>query len=193
VTNRFDVPGLAKPGPKTFVNTDWKERGSEKICVPSNPCLQEFPLSQENTHAMPATPGSYLLLFHLPTAVDGVQIGKLGLFSLAPGGWIYCGSAWGSGGLRSRVRRHLQADKKLHWHIDFLTNRLSTPAVLMAPQPDRSARLECAWTQHLLSLPGFSAPILHFGSSDCRECPAHLVHTARVVTVEELRGTISNQ
>jgi Uri superfamily endonuclease len=144
----------------------------------------------DDIHALPTTPGSYLLLFYLPTAVDGVQIGKLGVFSLTPGSWIYCGSAWGSGGLRSRVRRHLQAHKKLHWHIDFLTHRLPILSVLMVPQSDRSVRLECVWTQHLLSLPGFSTPIPHFGSSDCRDCPAHLVHTPRLVTVEEMRRLI---
>lgn len=139
-----------------------------------------------NELSIPATPGSYLLLFTLPTAVDGVIVGKLGVFSLAPGSWIYCGSAWGAGGLRSRLRRHLQAAKKPHWHIDFLTVRLPSPSVVAIPQPERGVRLECAWTQRLLAQPDFSAPIPRFGSSDCRECPAHWVHTAQVIAIEEL-------
>ncbi len=140
--------------------------------------MVEFRLINDVTDLpiVPATPGSYLLIFHLPTAIDRLCVGKLGVFSLQPGCWIYAGSAWGAGGLRSRLRRHFQPQKKAHWHIDFLSNHLPPTAFFALEQTDRSVRLECAWTQHLLRQPGFFAPIPHFGSSDCRDCPAHLVY-----------------
>ncbi|MBX3002001.1 MAG: GIY-YIG nuclease family protein [Caldilineaceae bacterium] len=126
---------------------------------------------------IPTTPGSYLLIFHLPVVIDRFVVGKLGVFSLHPGHWLYAGSAWGPGGLRSRLRRHFQPEKQAHWHIDFLSNHLPPIAFLALEQTERSVRLECAWIQRLLRQPGFSAPIPHFGSSDCGSCPAHLVYT----------------
>jgi len=39
---------------------------------------------------------------------------------LLPGYYIYIGSAFGPGGVRARMLRHLRADKPKHWHIDYL-------------------------------------------------------------------------
>jgi len=36
------------------------------------------------------------------------------------GYYAYVGSAFGPGGLKSRVKRHLRMDKKTVWHIDYL-------------------------------------------------------------------------
>lgn len=131
-------------------------------------------------HLLPNTPGSYALLFHLAAALCDIPVGRLGRVDLAPGLWIYCGSAHGPGGLGARLRRHLAKEKSQRWHIDALTCRASPVAVLLEEEPERAApiqRLECTWIQHLLAQPGFRAPIPGFGSSDCSAgCPAHLVH-----------------
>jgi len=120
----------------------------------------------------PNAKGAYLLLFKLDDAME-LRVGKLGQVTLPPGWLVYVGSAMGPGGLRARLQRHVRPDKRLHWHIDYLT-------AVCAPvdwRVDVSVeRRECAWVQHLLALPGASVPIPGFGSSDCRlGCPAHLL------------------
>ena len=62
--------------------------------------------------------GSYALIIRLNRA-KRLTVGRLGEFYFPAGHYIYLGSALN--GLESRVRRHLRRDKKLHWHIDFLT------------------------------------------------------------------------
>ena len=67
---------------------------------------------------LPREPGSYLLGIRL----DGrqrVAVGRLGVFDLQPGFYLYAGSALN--GLRGRVDRHLRRTKRTHWHIDHLT------------------------------------------------------------------------
>ena len=67
----------------------------------------------------PTGNGIYLLLIEISSNV-GLHVGKLGKQVLEAGYYLYVGSALN--GLRSRISRHLQVDKKLHWHIDCLTN-----------------------------------------------------------------------
>ncbi len=102
-----------------------------------------------------------------------IQVGQLGKFQVSPGCYAYVGSAQGPGGLRARVARHLRPVKRHHWHIDTLTAALPVAAVITSTNP---RDLECLWVRRLLALPGTTAPIPGFGSSDCRAgCPAHLI------------------
>lgn len=122
--------------------------------------------------APPARPGTYALLFELAQPVE-IQAGRLGAIHLPAGFAVYVGSAFGPGGLRARIQRHLRPEKRPHWHIDHLT-------VLHPPDDwliDLSGeRLECIWAQHLAGLPGAAIIRPGFGSSDCRfRCPAHLL------------------
>ncbi len=119
------------------------------------------PLSRE--------PGAYLLLIDLAAPL-ALGIPRLGAATLAPGRYAYGGSAYGPGGLRARIGRHLRADKTPHWHVDHLTAAGQVVAIRAVP----GAR-ECALLRDLLTVPGTSVPVPGFGSSDCRTCPAHLV------------------
>ncbi len=133
----------------------------------------------------PAELGAYLLIL---TAAEPTQVrvGRLGEFLLPPGRYAYAGSAQGPGGLAARLNRHLRPDKRLHWHVDYLTALLPVTDVIVRVGP---AWLECAWVRELLALPGAGTPIPGFGSSDCREgCPAHLVRLPEGVGVEWLRS-----
>ncbi len=116
-----------------------------------------------------AEPGAYLLLIELaaPLALD---IPRLGAATLAPGRYAYGGSAYGPGGLRARIGRHLRAEKTQHWHVDRLTAAGQVIGVRAHP-----GGRECALVRDLLPVPGASVPVPGFGSSDCRACPAHLV------------------
>ncbi len=120
----------------------------------------------------PTDRGSYVLVIRLQEPVELVA-GRLGRFRLEPGLYAYTGSARGPGGLRARLSRHLRPEKRPHWHVDYLTEMLPIAAV-HCRVADES--LECLWVPRLLALPGASAPVIGFGSSDCRAgCPAHLI------------------
>ena len=66
--------------------------------------------------------GAYILLTHLAQGEE-IEVGRLGTFLFCRGEYAYVGSAMG--GLDARVARHLRAEKKLHWHIDYLLERAS--------------------------------------------------------------------
>jgi Uri superfamily endonuclease len=133
--------------------------------------------------AIPSNPGSYILELFLeqPTTL---QTGRLGKFTFPAGVYLYFGSAWGPGGLRARLGRHLRpaSMRLLHWHIDYLSAVADLRAVGYLIKDDRElnpARLECLWSQAAASLPGSLAPAPGFGASDCQAgCPAHLLFIA---------------
>ena len=118
---------------------------------------------------LPAEPGAYLLLIELATPL-ALGIPSLGTATLAPGRYAYGGSAYGPGGLRARIGRHLRRGKPQRWHVDRLTAAGRVVRVLPVP-----GGRECALVRDLLLVPGVSVPVPGFGSSDCRACPAHLV------------------
>ena len=118
---------------------------------------------------IPAAPGAYLLLIDLATPLVPALPGRPAT-RLEPGRSGYCGSAWGPGGLRARLARHLRRDKTQRWHVDRLAALGQVVGLIAVP----GAR-ECALRAALQDLPGVSAPLPGFGSSDCRTCPAHLL------------------
>jgi len=122
--------------------------------------------------SVPKTSGVYVLIFRLEAPLE-VQVGRFGQQTLPAGNLLYVGSAFGPGGLRARLTRHLKSQKRKHWHIDALTTAISP----VAYHCDASGRrLECQWAQHLASIPDASIPVPGFGSSDCRSgCSAHLI------------------
>ena len=93
----------------------------------------------------PPASGTYLLLARLDSAHELV-IGRLGSFALPAGWYAYAGSALGPGGLAARLARHRHADKRLHWHIDYL---LASAVLKASWQITSSIRLECAWARAL--------------------------------------------
>jgi len=95
-----------------------------------------------------------------------VAIGRGTPQTLAPGRYLYCGSAKGPGGLTARVARHMRRGKPIRWHVDHLTERGAIRGAWIFPGHE-----ECALAARLSHLP---APILGFGSSDCRRCASHL-------------------
>ncbi len=118
-----------------------------------------------------AETGAYVLLIRLDTPLN-LDIPAFSGVTLAPGDYAYCGSAYGPGGLRARIGRHLRKSKPSHWHIDRLTMAGDIVAVGMS----RGGR-ECDLADLLLAR-GATVPVPGFGSSDCRRCAAHLVAVA---------------
>ena len=119
----------------------------------------------------PRTRGSYLLVARLAHPAE-IAVGRLGTFLFRTGWYAYAGSALGPGGLCGRLAHHRRADKRLHWHIDYLLRVTGMEAAWYLVSDDR---LECAWAAALACIPGHRQWPPRFGASDCR-CPGHLVH-----------------
>ena len=122
---------------------------------------------------IPASKGTYILILHLAQPTRLV-IGKLGTFDF-PGGWYaYVGSAFGSGGLRGRLKHHLAPITNPHWHIDYLRAAATVREVWYIAD---EIVYEHNWATALLSLPEAAVPARRFGASDCK-CEAHLFRFA---------------
>lgn len=127
------------------------------------------------------------MYLHLPIA-HTLTLGALGQYAFAAGSYSYIGSALGTGGLRARLTRHTHADKRLHWHIDFL---LRVATVRAACYVESVRRYECRWSQGLLRLPQAYVPAPRFGASDCRDgCAAHLIGFEGVMPVMTWHKTL---
>jgi Uri superfamily endonuclease len=136
-----------------------------------------------SAEALPDQPGAYILDLVLRRRAI-LAIAALGRPSLAPGRYFYAGSAWGPGGIRARVGRHLKRDKARRWHIDHLRARARVRAVVALP----GAR-ECDLVEILRALAELTVPVPGFGSSDCRRCPAHLLAAPTDLDLAEAIGT----
>ena len=123
----------------------------------------------DGTESLPGAPGAYVLMLDLGRAVP-LRISTLPRIHLPPGRYAYVGSAKGSGGIRARVRRHLGARKKIHWHVDHLTSAAQIVEVLAYPDAN-----ECDIVERLSRRRRSSTPVAGFGSSDCKRCAAHLL------------------
>ena len=69
---------------------------------------------------IPVLPGAYLLLIELREVIF-VWLPNKPSVILASGRYIYAGSAYGPGGLKARVSRHMRRAKARRWRIDQLT------------------------------------------------------------------------
>ncbi len=121
---------------------------------------------------LPTASGSYVLLLELKRPRQ-LKVGRLGAVILPAGVYAYAGSAFGSGGLRARLGRHLRGDGSPHWHIDYVR---AVAKVRMCFYTVSDIPLECAWSQALAALPGATLPVRGLGASDCQSgCGAHLI------------------
>jgi len=114
-------------------------------------------------------PGTYALVLHAEAA-EHVKVGRLGRFEVLLGFYVYVGSAFGPGGLASRVARHQATAKTLRWHVDYLRE---VTELAEAWYTHDEARRECTWADVFVQMPGASLPLTGFGCSDCA-CRSHL-------------------
>ncbi len=116
-----------------------------------------------------AVKGSYILMIELFEA-QTVTAGRLGAIDFTPGHYAYAGSAMN--GLYPRIKRHLRAEKKLRWHIDYLLQKARVKDIIICEAEDK---IECFIARTLQrqyeSVPGF-------GCSDCK-CSSHLFFAPR--------------
>lgn len=128
--------------------------------------------------------GTYILIVKCPSGVR-INVGSLGTLSFKPDKiYVYIGSAFGPGGLWSRIKRHLTQRKKKFWHIDYLLtpgNKCHVKAVIVLPR----LRVEHDLAMALSKIA--DGTIKGFGSSDCK-CPSHLMFFS--TTLNEVVSTI---
>ncbi|MEC8184493.1 MAG: GIY-YIG nuclease family protein [SAR324 cluster bacterium] len=122
-----------------------------------------------NSDSIPPSKGTYLL-FLSNTKSQKINIGKQGGFLFPSGLLVYVGSALGAGGLRGRISHHLRVNRKCHWHIDYLLQKMPVYQVLYIENP---SRLEHKWAMLLERIPKLNIPMKRFGASDC-QCASHL-------------------
>ena len=97
-------------------------------------------------------------------------IGKLGTHRILSGFYVYVGSA--RKGIMNRLQRHVRKNKKVRWHIDYLTTSEQCHpygAMLL------SKYSECDLNKKVSLIPGAKITIKGFGASDCtKRCEGHL-------------------
>lgn len=131
---------------------------------------------------MTSDPGTYVLVMKAPEA-GSATIGKLGEIEFQGGWLLYVGSAFGSGGLQARVRRHVRDAKTLHWHIDHLLAELDVSEVWWTHD---DTKWEEPWAEALRGMRNARIPLRRFGAGDCR-CESHLIHLPERPDVDALR------
>lgn len=118
--------------------------------------------------------GTYTIVIRC-NHVGFTTFGKLGRAKLLKGHYLYTGSALGRGAvsLEGRLGRHIRRQKRLKWHIDYLTSRADcnvTSAVYVVS--DR--HLECRVNRSISKGLDISPVLLKIGASDCK-CNGHLL------------------
>lgn len=110
--------------------------------------------------------GTYVL-FLTVSRDSTIRAGSLGDLRIPAGEYCYVGSAMN--GIDQRLERHLSKDKRMRWHIDYLT-MCSECISAFESYPDHIPECELAgMVEAAGSVPVFKG----FGCSDCR-CWTHL-------------------
>ena len=125
-------------------------------------------MGRRGLNPIPDAPGAYALILRLARETR-LDIASLGRPVLPAGLYLYAGSAWGRGGIRARVARHLRRGKARVWHIDSLTEAAHVEEAIAF-----AGGRECAIAEFAVAC-GACVPIPRFGASDCRTCEAHLL------------------
>lgn len=134
---------------------------------------------------LPDIHGTYVLLLH-NEADRTVQVGRWREISFDKGYYLYVGSAFGPGGVRARVGRHMREAKSLRWHIDYL--RDATDAIAVWVQYGKQ-RMEHVWASKLLQSDTLAA-VDGFGCSDCK-CLSHLFYSSPKPSDKSMRSVLT--
>ncbi len=112
--------------------------------------------------------GTYILFIRITSEIV-LEIRRKEI-KLKPGYYFYVGSAFGAGGLSSRLHRHMRKTKKNHWHIDQIT--ISKFSEIEGIGISRENKNECQIASKFASMDEFQQ-IRGVGNSDCKSCPSH--------------------
>lgn len=129
----------------------------------------------------PDCSGTYIILSYIKKKCI-IPIGKKGNIEFKRGYYAYVGSAFGPGGLRARISRHLRSSKKFHWHIDFLLDHASIKECWYTVSIQN---LEHTFAEVLSASVASDGVIEKFGSSDCT-CKSHLIYFQKKPDIRQL-------
>jgi len=113
----------------------------------------------------------YVLILRLEKG-SRVRVGRLGEVKFKPGYYYYVGSAKKG---NSRICRHFRREKKMRWHIDYLSV-VATPLlayILNKEECDTAKKLSKSFE----AIPGF-------GCSDC-SCKTHLFYSKEFTELDD--------
>lgn len=108
--------------------------------------------------------GCYVLIIKVEKRMLA-EVGKLGVLQFEKGFYAYVGSALNR--LEMRISRHLSAEKKFHWHIDYFLDKAKIKEIWY-----KEGGEECK----VASVFSSCASIKGFGCSDCA-CGSHLFYS----------------
>lgn len=114
----------------------------------------------------------YMLLLELEEDKE-IEIGALGPIKFQEGRYVYVGSAMNS--VERRLERHFSDDKKLHWHIDYLTQEARPYDYFVLPETSKYEQIMASIMEDL------SEPVPEFGASDSSK-NSHLFRLPKSLT-----------
>ena len=135
--------------------------------------------------------GTYVLILRLKRKRK-IKIGRRKGSSpvlFRAGYYAYVGSAFGPGGLSSRIKRHLRKGKLSVWHIDYL-RREAVPVEVWICNEDR--RMEPLWADALIRMEG-AQPVERFGNTDDRGSRTHLCYFEKRPRLKAFREKIERR
>jgi len=139
--------------------------------------------------------GTYIFISRLNTAKD-IRYNAKGDVHHFPRGWYaYVGSAFNSGGLKSRLNRHFYGTGNGHWNIDFFRKGVIPHNSAWGSYQDK--KLEQEWSSAFQLMDGITIPILNFGNSDDRGKTlipgvkkSHLFHCKKIFKIKNFQAVI---
>jgi Uri superfamily endonuclease len=137
---------------------------------------------------LPKAQGTYVLIAYL-ARTRRLTIGRLGVCRMASGFYAYVGSAFGSGGLRARLRHHLGHTTRPHWHLDYLLAHAEVVEIWYAPSDHKQ---EQGVAEVFQASRRFQIPVPGFGASDYRDRHAsHLFYSKGPPSFRQFAQTVS--
>lgn len=113
--------------------------------------------------------GVYILKLQLLKNQE-ILIGKLGKILFQKGNYYYVGSSQNN--MEKRISRHMKKEKKIHWHIDYLTTHPEIKAINAKTFINYPKEKECQVSKELMKKYEL---VKNFGCSDCK-CLSHLFY-----------------
>lgn len=104
-----------------------------------------------------------------------VSINKIKEYIFPIGFYYYIGSAQKN--LQSRIKRHLQREKKIHWHIDHLTTLKSIKVISTFVILDAEKYVEAEIANNFDKYFNSEIAVQGFGNSDTKETKTHLFYS----------------
>lgn len=128
-----------------------------------------------NIEQLPTNKGIYLLILRLTEDIE-IEVGKLGKQKFTSGWWIYVGSAYGTGGLKARLKHHISTShKRLHWHMDYFRPHAVLEKIIVC---EHARHYEHSIANYLRTEVKLFYPHIGFGASDCI-CPSHFFYSSQ--------------